>query len=101
MSIDGSYKYIQVTPLGSIEGEITLKAEGNTLTGRATSPYGTGDIRNGKVDGNKLNWILKADIPGPMGEMNITVSATFDGDRIEGESRMEAFPPNKFIANRL
>lgn len=101
MAIDGTYKFFQKTPIGEMEGEFTFVTDGSNLKGCTTSPYGEKEIQNGRIDGNKLNWHVKAGIPGPTGEMSITFTATVDGDRIEGESRMEAFPPSRFVASRI
>ena len=58
-----------------------FKADGNMLTGTTTGPQGnTMDIKNGKINGNKISF----DVPVDMGQMKMTVKYTgvLSGDEL-------------------
>jgi len=99
MAVDGSYKATINTPMGAQEVTIALKASGTSLTGSITGRQGTMDIKEGKVDGNKVSW--KIDINGPMGAMTLTTTATIDGDRISGDVQLGAFGNAPMTGSRV
>src|SRR2546421_9811994 len=61
------------TPMGAIQVAFNFKAEGATLTGTTTGPDG-GDIaiKNGKVDGDKISFVVSLDFGGMAFDLNYT-----------------------------
>ena len=61
------------TPGGDLEVAYDLKADGTKLTGTTTSPDGsTVAIKDGKIDGNKIAFLVSLDLGG----MAIDISYT-------------------------
>ena len=65
MAIDGKWNLVIKTPMGDQTGVLTLKQDGDSLTGEMTSPAGAAPIENGRVDGEKLMWEAKVTSPMP------------------------------------
>lgn len=84
MAIDGTYKVTAHTPMGKIESTLTLKTDGESLSGNMTSSmFGTVEISGGKFDGSSFS--ANMTMEGPFGKMEMTTSGTVDGDNISGE----------------
>jgi len=66
--VDGKWVGNFTTPNGDVEVGFTFKADGTTLTGTSTGPDGsTLQIKNGKIDGNKISFSFDLDMgQGPM-----------------------------------
>jgi hypothetical protein len=63
--IDGTWTGTLSTPGGDVAVKYTFKAQGNVLTGTASSPDGSDvAIKNGKVDGGKISFSVDADFNG-------------------------------------
>lgn len=60
---------------------ITLKQEGNNLTGTYKGMLGEAPLK-GTVDGSKVRWEFTADYDG--NKFNVVYSGTVDGDTIKG-----------------
>lgn len=99
MTIDGTYKYTQRSPMGEVDGQIELHADGDILTGKMFSPMGTEEIHEGKINGNELEWIVKKEGP-PMGKMKVKFKVTLNGDVIEGKVKPGILPGMPFKATR-
>ena len=54
--ISGKWKASMESPQGTMELTYTYKADGTKLTGTETSPMGTHEIKNGKVNGNEFSY---------------------------------------------
>ena len=63
MSADGNWNLLLRTPLGDRKATMSLKASGDTLTGRQGNEQGSADIFEGKVSGNDLSWKLTIENP--------------------------------------
>ena len=72
--IDGKWKGKVTGPMGDMEIEFNLKADGSTLTGTVTGPRGEQSIQNGKIDGN--NFSFDTDMGGNL----VTRTGTVKGD---------------------
>jgi hypothetical protein len=73
--VDGKWAGSIETPNGPATITFTFKADGNTLTGTNTGPDGTViQIKNGKVDGNKISFSIDLDFGG----MAFTLAYTGD-----------------------
>ena len=56
MAIDGKWNLVIKTPMGEQTGVLTLKQDGDALTGEMVGSTGTAAVENGRVDGDKLTW---------------------------------------------
>jgi hypothetical protein len=64
-NVDGNWSGSVDTPNGPVEVNYTFKADGAKLTGNTTGPDGTKiDIKDGKVDGDKISFTLDLDMGG-------------------------------------
>ena len=96
-SADGTWKTTMNTPMGKQEGTLTLKTEGDSLTGKLAGPQGEIDVADGKVDGDKRSW--KANLTSPM-PMTLEFDATVAGDEISGNVKLGAFGNATFSGTR-
>lgn len=64
------------TPMGNIDGKMTLNIDGTTLTGSLTAMGKDGDFSGGTIDAEG-NISLRGTIKAPMGSMNYTMTGTF------------------------
>lgn len=97
MSIDGTYNITLNTPMGKQDGKLTLKADGDTLTGNMEQMGNSVDLANGKVDGDKLTWDASITTPMPM---TLKFEAALDGDNIAGDVELGAFGKASFEGTR-
>ncbi len=71
--VDGKWTGSLDTPMGAIMVGFNFKADGATLTGTTTGPDG-GEIaiKNGKVDGDKISFMVSIDFGGMSLDLNYT-----------------------------
>jgi opacity protein-like surface antigen len=71
--VDGKWAGSLDTPMGAVNVGFNLKADGATLTGTTTGPDG-GDIaiKNGKIDGDKISFVVSLDFGGMAFDLNYT-----------------------------
>lgn len=89
MAVDGTYNVEIDTPMGKQESKLTLKTDGDALSGTMESPMGTQEFSGGKVSGDEVSWEME--ITGPMGKMNLECKLKVSGDDISGEVRAGDF----------
>jgi hypothetical protein len=83
-SVDGQWVYTMPTPNGDMDAQLTLKTNGNVLTGTFVFAENRRlEITEGTVDGNKLNFVVKRDRPSG-GVMVYKMTGTVEGDQIKG-----------------
>ena len=71
--VDGKWAGSIDTPMGAIPIEFTFKADGATLTGTTTGPDGSEiAIKNGKIDGDKISFLVSIDFGGMGLDLNYT-----------------------------
>ncbi len=58
-----------------------LKQDGSTLTGTVSSPMGESEISDGKVDGDKVSFVVKMERNG--NEMKMPYTGKVSGDEIQ------------------
>ncbi|MBN2075130.1 MAG: hypothetical protein JW762_06225 [Dehalococcoidales bacterium] len=58
MALDGTYNVVVSMPEGTRSLSITLKTEGNTLSGSIDGPFGKHDFSSGSVKGNDVAWMV-------------------------------------------
>jgi len=80
-NVDGAYDCVTRTPMGDQSSVFTVISSGDRFNGTNAGPLGSLDIKDGKVDGNRLNWIMEMTIPMPM---TLTCEAIVNGDKING-----------------
>ena len=82
MSTDGTWKVTMQTPLGERRLTVTLKAAGDTLTGKVAGDDGNAtEIFDGKLNGNSVSF--KTSITSPM-QLTLQVNGLIAGDKISG-----------------
>lgn len=98
MAVDGTWKLVINTPMGTQESTLKIESSGNTLTG--TQSAGSGDgrlIDDGSVHGDNIAW--KASITKPMA-MTLEFSGKVDGDNLAGTVKLGMFGSAKFTGVR-
>jgi len=71
--VDGKWSGNVSTPNGDVAVGFDLKADGAALTGSMTGPDGMPiPIKNGKIDGNKIAFLVSLDFGGMPFELNYT-----------------------------
>lgn len=88
MALDGNYDCITKSPLGDQKSVFTVTTSGDTFTGVNAGAMGSMDVEDGKIDGNKLTWVMNMKVPMPM---TLTCEATIDGDTLTGTVNAGAF----------
>jgi hypothetical protein len=79
--VTGKWTGMLSTPNGDMEMTITLKAEGEKLTGTVGSMMGEQQISDGKIDGDKLSWVTVMSRDG--NDMKLINKATVAGKEMK------------------
>jgi hypothetical protein len=83
---DGKWEGMIDTPMGSIPVGFTFKTDGATLTGTSLGPDGAGiPIKNGKVDGSKISFVVDIDFGGMAITLNYQGTASPDKIAFTGD----------------
>jgi hypothetical protein len=82
MSVDGTWTLTINSPMGAVPAKLILKSSGASLTGTQSAQGQSGEIKEGKIEGNTLSW--KNAITSPM-PMTLEFSATVDGNKMAGK----------------
>ena len=93
MAIDGKWNLTIKTPMGDQTGVLTLKQEGDALTGSMSGPQGETPIENGKVEGGKLMWHAKVTSPMPI---TLEFEGEEAGGNLSGNVKLGAFGTSTF-----
>ncbi len=93
MAVNGKWKITIKTPMGDQNATLTLKQEGEALTGDMTGAAGTSAIENGKVNGDTLSWDAKVTSPMPI---TLSFTGKTEGDAISGSVKLGAFGSSTF-----
>lgn len=96
MAIDGKWNITIKTPMGDQKGVLTLKQDGDALTGEMSSPQGAAPIENGKVSGETLNWSTKVTSPMPI---TLEFEGKLDGGNLNGNVKLGAFGTSTFTGS--
>jgi len=86
---------------GDFEISFTFKQDGAKLTGSVQGPQGDPiEIIDGKVDGDKISFVVKVDFNGGM---TITHTGAISGDEIKLSSKVEGgdFPAGSMTLKRV
>ena len=93
MAVDGKWNLVIKTPMGDQTGVLTLKQEGDALTGTMSGPQGEAPIENGAVDGDTLKWHAKVTSPMPI---TLEFEGKEDGGNLNGNVKLGAFGSSTF-----
>ena len=84
MSVDGTYKITAETPMGSMETTLTLKTDGDELSGSMSAGrMGTIDFNGGKVEGSCFSFTTT--LKKFFKKIEVCGRGNVEGDRISGE----------------
>jgi hypothetical protein len=87
-NLTGKYKGTLSRPNGEdIQINMELKQEGNKVTGKVSSPGGEAEIHEGKVEGEKLTYLVKYERDG--NTTTVKNTGKIVGDSIEGKAEFE------------
>lgn len=93
MAVNGKWNLTIKTPMGDQKGVLTLKQEGDALTGDMSGAMGAVPIENGKVEGGSLKWHAKVTSPMPI---TLEFDGKLDGGNIAGSVKLGAFGSSTF-----
>ena len=90
MSVAGTYDVVTKTPMGDQKGKLTVipASDCSGFTGNIAGDMGTMEVRNGKIEGNTLSWIMDMKVPMPM---ELECQATVEGDQLSGSVKAGVF----------
>jgi len=85
MAVDGKYAITLNTPMGKQSGNLTLKADGASLSGNFSNALlGQADFDGGKVTGDSFEFSVS--VNSPMGKLNIGFNGTVSGDKLSAKA---------------
>lgn len=76
---------------------MTLMSEGAVLSGKMEGAQGTQEFEGGTIDGDNLAWTMDMTSPMPM---TLEVSATVEGDNLNGTVKLGNFGDATFAGTR-
>ncbi len=88
MAVDGAYDCITKTPMGDQPSVFTVISDGDRFNGTNAGPLGSLDVKDGKVDGNRLTWVMDMTVPMPM---TLTCEAVVTDGKLTGTIDAGAF----------
>lgn len=86
--VDGAYDCVTKTPMGDQTSVFTVISNGTTFHGTNAGPLGSLDVKDGKVDGNRLTWTMDMTVPMPM---TLAAEAVVEGDTLTGTIQLGVF----------
>ena len=84
--MNNEYPVTLATPMGSIEGKMTLNIDGTTLSGSLTAMGKGGAFQNGTIDAAG-NLSLSGEIKAPMGTAAYQMTGTFVDGKIDAVAK--------------
>ena len=97
--IDGKWTATYDTQNGSITTTWDLKADGNKLTGKASSSFGDRDLTDGKIEGKEVSWTEAIDAGGAT--IKIVCKGTLNGDELKLSRTVGEFGTTETVAKRV
>ena len=92
------WKVILHSPVGPQEMTVYVIRNGNAFTGRIDSPMGSEDIKDGKIDGNTLSWVMSVTKPMPI---KVSFEAEVQGQTMSGTAKLGFFGKSKLEGQRV
>ena len=87
-NVDGSWNTVAKTPMGDQAATLTVVSSGDSFTGTFSGAMGNTEVRDGKVDGDRLTFTMDITVPMPM---MLTGDLVVDGDSVNGTVTAGAF----------
>ena len=94
----GEWELVVRTPQGDMNSRLSLRREGERLTGTLTGPAGATPVQNATVTGNQLRFTTSLQIGADT--MEATITATIEGDSIRGVISLAALGSFEFTGTR-
>ena len=99
MAVDGTYSIEVETPMGNRPGKLTLKADGDSLSGTYDGGMGGEQaFSGGTVSGDEVAWATSMN--GHMGQMKLEFKAKVTGDDISGQVQFGSYGSGTFKGKR-
>lgn len=96
-AIDGKWSIEFVTLAGSRRLDLTVATAGAALTGTAVGDTGPIPLRDGRVSGDVLEFVIDYVAPLPM---SLAFQLRVIGDRLVGTAQAGPYPPSQVIGRR-
>jgi hypothetical protein len=96
--IDGKWTATYEVQGNSITTTWDLKADGNKLTGKASSSLGDREITDGKIEGNNVSWTENVDAGGTA--IKVNCKGTLNGDELKLTREVGEFGSTEVTAKR-
>ncbi|MBI1364793.1 MAG: hypothetical protein GC153_02385 [Alphaproteobacteria bacterium] len=93
MAVDGKWNVTIKTPMGEQKAVLTLKQEGDALSGEMSGAMGAVPVENGRVEGDRLKWSTKVTSPMPI---TLEFDGALSGADIAGNVKLGAFGTSTF-----
>lgn len=93
MAVEGKWNLVIKTPMGDQTGVLSLKQDGDALSGEMVGNAGTTAVEDGRVDGDKLLWAINVTSPMPV---KLEFEGQLDGADISGNVKLGAFGSSTF-----
>ena len=93
MAVDGKWNLVIKTPMGDQTGVLTLKQDGDALTGDMAAAAGTTPVENGRVEGDTLKWDAKVTTPMPI---TLSFEGKIEDGNLNGNVQLGAFGASTF-----
>jgi hypothetical protein len=97
MTADGNWNLVVATPMGERCAPLSVKTDGDTLSGSQMADGNSAEVFDGAVNGNAITW--KVSITDPM-PMTLEFNGTIDGDELSGSVVLGAFGSSSFSGTR-
>jgi hypothetical protein len=96
-NVNGTWNLTVETPAGSGTPTITLKQEGEKLTGTYKGQLGEAPLK-GTIKGNEIKFAFKVSAQGQ--DLDIEYSGTVDGNTMKGKAKLGDFGEGAFTGKR-
>ena len=96
-SVDGDWNAVLKTPMGPQAMVLTMRTDGDAVSGALSSPEGSQEFTGGTLEGNRVRFDLKVEKP-----MKITLKYDLEitGDTLAGKCKMGMFGSAKVTGSR-
>ena len=97
-NVDGNWDTVAKTPMGDQKALLSVASSGDSFTGTFSGAMGNTEVRNGKVDGDRLTFEIDITVPMPM---TLTGDVVVDGDTLNGTVTAGAFGAFPITGTRI
>lgn len=94
----GAWSLVVQSPQGDINSQLTLRKDGDQITGTLGTPMGTVAIKSGRINGNQLRLTATVDMGGE--SIDAIISGTIEGDSMRGTIVMGAMGSFEFTGTK-